>query len=439
VRRLWALAACGLCLGAAVVGFDLLYLFVPPGWTPIHGFAPDIGAAYARWLPLPNVVLTPKGIARLSIALQVAMWGAFLVAAYLVIRLRATGAGKAAFKLVAVGGAVVSFALMLTPPTLSPDLYHYALFGRMIITRGLNPYVTAGNALATDPLFPLASWPDFSTHYGPVFTGLSVVAAWIGAGNPIGTALAFKGLAVAGGVLTAWSATALAKRDGRDGLLPLLLIAWNPLALLETAGSGHNEMVMIGLALLGVLQVRRERPTLGFVLLLASIHVKWITAALAGLVALAVLRDIDGARPRARAAARLLALAVGVTAALYAPFWAGLRSVSATRRLMLEAARSDASKAGVVSAINVVLFAAVVVIAVGVVARQGRRVVLEMSAMVCLAFVTFMFPWVFPWYLLPAAALLAIGPLTRLNGSLGIIVTAASMFLMAFWAVIVPR
>ena len=62
-----------------------------------------------------------------------------------------------------------------------------------------------------------------------------------------------------------------------------------------------------------------------------------------------------------------------------------------------------------------------------------------MSAMVCLAFVTFMFPWVFPWYLLPAAALLAIGLLTRLNGSLGIIVTAASMFLMAFWAVFVPR
>ena len=39
-RRLWALAAAGLCLGAAVVGFNLLYLYVPRGWTPIHGFAP---------------------------------------------------------------------------------------------------------------------------------------------------------------------------------------------------------------------------------------------------------------------------------------------------------------------------------------------------------------------------------------------------------------
>ena len=176
MRRLWALAACGLCLGACAAAFNLLYLFVPAGMSPHHGFAPDIGAAYARWLPLPHVVLTPRSVARLSIALQVAMWGAFLGAVYLVLRLRATGAGGAAFKLVAVGGAVISFALMLTPPTLSPDLYHYALFGRMILTRGLNPYVTAGNALADDPLFRLASWPDFSTHYGPVFTGRS--RAW---------------------------------------------------------------------------------------------------------------------------------------------------------------------------------------------------------------------------------------------------------------------
>ena len=108
-----------------------------------------------------------------------------------------------------------------------------------------------------------ASWPDYSTHYGPVFTGLSVVAAWLGGGRPIGTALAFKTLAAAGGALTAWAAAALAKRDGRDGLLPLLLVAWNPLALLETAGSGHNEMVMIGLALLGLLWCARGRTTLG--------------------------------------------------------------------------------------------------------------------------------------------------------------------------------
>src|SRR5204863_3445741 len=195
-------------------------------------------------------------------------------------------------------GAIVALALSLTPPALSPDLYHYALFGRMIVTHGLNPYVTAGNALAGDPLLRLASWPDFSTHYGPVFTGLSAIAAWIGAGSPIGTALAFKAVAVGGGVLTAWATVSLAEQDGRDGLLPLVLVGWNPLALIETAGSGHNELLMMGLALAGVRVMRAGRTIPGYLLLLASIHVKWTTAGLAGLAALAELRDTGGARAR---------------------------------------------------------------------------------------------------------------------------------------------
>jgi alpha-1,6-mannosyltransferase len=437
-RRLWALGACGLCLGAAVVSFDLLYLFVPPGWTPLHGFAPTIRAAYTPLLSLPDVILTTKQVARISFALQAGMWAAFLASVYLVTKLRDGPGEKAAFKLVIAAAAATSVALILAPPTLSPDLYHYALFGRMIITRGLNPYVTPGSALADDPLAALASWPDYPTHYGPVFTGLSVVAAWIGSGGAIGTAIAFKALATAGGVLAAWSVVALARQDGRGGLLPLLLVAWNPLALVETAASGHNEMVMIGLALVGVLVARQGRTNAGFLLLLASVHVKWITAALAGLVVLAQLRDIDGARARARQLGKLFAIAVAVTLVLYAPFWTGLGSITAARRLMVEP-RTDVSKAGAISLANIILFAVVAVVATGVVIRRGRRVVLEMAAVVSLGFVTFMFPWVFPWYLLPAAALLAVGPPTRLNASLLIIVTAASMFLMAFWAVLVPR
>jgi len=71
--------------------------------------------------------------------------------------------------------------------------------------------------------------------------------------------------------------------------------------------------------------------------------------------------------------------------------------------------------------------------------RRGRALVLDMAAVVSLAFVTFVFPWVFPWYMLPTVALLAVGPRTRLNTGLMIVAGAASMMLMAFWAVLQPR
>jgi alpha-1,6-mannosyltransferase len=437
-RHLWALAGCGACIGVCTVAFNLLYLFVPAGWTPLHGFAPTIGAAYGRWLALPHVVLSTKQVTVASAVLQAGMWAAFFAAIAIAARLRDGAASRAAFRLIAIGGAAISVVLILTPPTLSPDLYHYALFGRMIITRALNPYVTAGSALAGDPLFPLASWPQFSTHYGPVFTGLSVVATWIGGGHAIGTALAFKTLAVAGGALAAWSAATLARHEGRDDLLPFALVAWNPLALVEAAGSGHNELVMMGLALLGVLVARRGRPNTGFALVIASAHVKWITGALAALLALAGVREAAGARARLLELGRLVAVAAAVTVVLYAPFWAGMRGLAATGGL-LGTTRTDVSAAGTISATNLILFAVVVAIAAALVLRRGGPVALDAAALVSMAFVTFVFPWVFPWYILPTVALATVGPRTRLNVGLLMIAGAASMFLMACWAVLRPQ
>jgi hypothetical protein len=338
-----------------------------------------------------------------------------------------------AFKVVATTAIVASLVLILTPPTLSKDLYHYALHGRMI-TRGLNPYVTAANALPNDPLVQYASWLDFPTHYGPVFTGLAMLAVLAGGGGPVGTAIAFKGMATAFGALAARSAVSIAEREGRDRLMPLVLLAWNPLVLLETAGSGHNEMVMIGLALLGVDLVRQDKIGMGVVALVASAHVKWVTVALGGLVVLACLRAADGARARARLLALVVAITGAVTVALYAPFWTGSDTVTATRRLLVEGRGTTALRAS-----SLIPFGIAVAYAIVVVARGGHARVLEMAALISMAFVAFVFPWTFPWYLLPGVAFLAVGPFGRRNGALLVTVTGFSIFLMSHWALMMKR
>jgi hypothetical protein len=431
-RRLWALAACAALLGVSAVSFNLLYLHLPPGRAPTYDFAPNVGVVYPRLFSRPQLALTPAQFVALSLALQAAMWGAFLAGLALLARLRGGAGEKTAFKVVIAGGAAAALALIATPPVLSPDLYHYALFGRMIITRGLNPYVTPGNALHGDPLWPLAIWQDYTSHYGPVFTWLSVAAAWIGGGRPIATAIAFKTLATGFGGLAAWSAVGLAKQQNRSGLVPLVLLAWNPLVLIETAGSGHNEMVMIGLALCGLWVFRSGRTILGFLLLVASVHVKWITAALAGLIAVAHLRELPGARARVVAAIKLVSAGAAATVVLYLPFWEGGSTFGATLRLMVEG-RTDPGAPAIPPSHHLV-FAVVTLIALAVVVRHGHRFLLEMAAIVSLTFVTFLFPWVYPWYLIPAGALLAAGAPSRLNVALLVIATATSIQFVARWA-----
>jgi hypothetical protein len=79
-RLLRMLVACIAAVAVAVVGFNLLYLFVPADKTPPFGFAPDIAAAYARTIPLPTFVFRPKSFTAISLALQAGMWAAFFMA-----------------------------------------------------------------------------------------------------------------------------------------------------------------------------------------------------------------------------------------------------------------------------------------------------------------------------------------------------------------------
>jgi hypothetical protein len=88
---------------------------------------------------------------------------------------------------------------------------------------------------------------------------------------------------------------------------------------------------------------------------------------------------------------------------------------------------------------NLLLFTGVAILAAIVVWRSHPSRVLEMSAAVSLAFVIFVFPWLFPWYLVPALTMLAVGPPTRTNRALLVSTTLLAAILMVRWAVLVPR
>ena len=86
---------------------------------------------------------------------------------------------------------------------------------------------------------------------------------------------------------------------------------------------------------------------------------------------------------------------------------------------------------------NLLPFAAVVALAIALVTRYGRRFALDMAAAANLAFAVFVFNWIFPWYVLPALPLLAVGPLSRTNGALLLATSVCSVFLMKYWTLLV--
>lgn len=154
----------------------------------------------------------------------------------------------------------VAFACraLLVPlePSLSGDLYRFVWEGRVWLAGG-NPYTQAPLdpalvVLRDTRIFPFVNHPELATLYPPLAeAGFALVAAIAPTVVAFKSWIALHDLALVA-VLVAWS-----RRERGSGVWALIY-AWNPLTLVEYAGSGHNDpTALLGLALALMLAERR--------------------------------------------------------------------------------------------------------------------------------------------------------------------------------------
>jgi len=203
-------------------------------------------------------------------------------------------------------GAAFLAVNLLSPVMLSTDIYSYALYGRIVSFYGgdacaeLNP---AGSS--SDPFFVLLGHPYMSSVYGPLWTVISGVVTRI-AGVQIGlTVLLFRGVAAAAVVASGGLIWKILRQISPErATLGLVLFMWNPLVIIESGLSGHNDATMAALLLLGVWLHLKRRKTGAVVAFTCSALVKFVTGPLVLLYLFMVLRQIPGWRERAWFAVR---------------------------------------------------------------------------------------------------------------------------------------
>lgn len=410
------LVACLLLSLALYVGLAVTLASVPPGWNGPVGFSLESAPLFRAFNHVPALALSRSGFERAMAALLVGLWGCWGTSLIALRRIAQPELRRWAGAVV-IGGmaAMLLLVVVCAPPLLSMDLYRQAAYGRMVAHHHLNPYATAVNAIAGDPLFAFANHRHLTTHYGPAYTLLSALAAWLAPSHPLGAALAWKTMsacAAAGcALLVAPVARALATEptDGRDSQLWL---AWNPLLIIESAVSAHLEPIMIAAALAGLLLWLRERATPGAITLVISTLTKWLTGLL---LVFAVARQVHRSAPGGRLRTFLaLSAAVAVaTAVLYAPFADGMRARGGISDLALRGSATVGSGAGgsVPQWALLGAFALLVLGTMRFVARGDWRRLVATTSALTLVFVALVNPWPFPWYFLTPVALAA--PLPR--------------------------
>lgn len=150
-------------------------------------------------------------------------------------------------------GSILIFGLtlLLQPRLFSDDVFTYIFSGRILAVYHANPLNTAPGQFPTDLYVQwVIAGRDAPNIYGPLWLCVTWLLVGFG-GNAVTTLLLFKGLALLAHLvncLLVWSI--LGKTAPTRQLPGTLLYAWNPLALIELAGSGHSEGLLLTLLLL---------------------------------------------------------------------------------------------------------------------------------------------------------------------------------------------
>ena len=234
-------------------------------------------------------------------------------AAWLVALHASAGLGKRGLR-AALGLAVAwRLVLALGPPLLSTDVYRYVWEGRVQLHGG-NPYAWSDRPNAPkwdglrDPVYEGMNHKEYTAAYPPLWLMAAAAVVWVH-----DSVTAMKLFLVACEIAALFVLARVLRQRGLPGER-LLVWAWNPLALVEIAGSGHNEAFGLLFVALALLALDSGRPLTAALASALGFQAKFLP----GLLALSWWRRF---RPWHVAAATVLA---GV---LVWPYWGARKTL----------------------------------------------------------------------------------------------------------------
>jgi len=215
-----------------------------------------------------------------TIAIALTAGAVYLIALFLLERTatKKEGAeGRGAFWLILAGAVVFRALLVPLAPTLSDDIYRYRWDAR-VQQAGWNPYTVSPNDARLLALRD-AEWRkipgrEIPTIYPPLAQQVFRATYRVLPG-PVEFKLPFvlADLAIVL-MLAAW----VQFSGGRNWMLAIY--AWNPLVIVEFAGSGHNDSLALACTVAALLVITRWRGALSTLLLTAGALAKVFPAVL---------------------------------------------------------------------------------------------------------------------------------------------------------------
>ena len=177
------------------------------------------------------------------------------------------------------------------PAVLSYDLFNYIATAKVLFYYHDNPYLIMPIEFLHDPILSFTRAANKLNLYGIFWTIISGIPYSLSFGNYIISILMFKvfiSLFYLGLIVLIWKLT--------KNKLSVVLFAANPLVVIETFVSGHNDVTMMFFALLSIYFLKNKKVLFTILFLVASIFIKYATLFLIPVFIFAIIRNFKNGR-----------------------------------------------------------------------------------------------------------------------------------------------
>lgn len=165
--------------------------------------------------------------------------------------------------------------LLFAFPAFSYDIFNYIFTAKVAYHYHENPYLVMPIEFIGDPNLAFTRAANKIALYGPSWIALTSIPHLLSFGSIVAAIFSFKFFAASFYVGAIWVIWKLTKN-----FLSVALFALNPMLIIETLVSAHNDIVMMFFALLTFYFLKKEKILLGIIFLLFSIFIKYATVIL---------------------------------------------------------------------------------------------------------------------------------------------------------------
>jgi hypothetical protein len=189
--------------------------------------------------------------------------------------------GKLGLKGLTIITILTTAILAFSYNAFSYDLFNYIFDAKIVSFYHLNPYLYKASDFVGDPMLHFMRWTHRLYPYGPSWLALSVPLSFLGMNYFLPTFFLFKILMAMSFLGSCYLIYKISEKlFPANKLFNVAFFALNPLVLIETLVSAHNDIPMIFFLLLSIYFFLQKKKRLSWVSNIFSIGVKFSTGVL---------------------------------------------------------------------------------------------------------------------------------------------------------------